>query len=214
MAASVMSAPAALVIAKIMIPETEVSETGGENLRLERRPVDANVVDAAARGAAEGLTLALNVAAMLLAFIALIAMTDAGIDFVGELAGIKDLSLERIFGWAFVPLAYLLGVPWQDAAIVGSLLGEKMMLNELIAYSHLAEILKPGSGIELAKRSEVIAVYALCGFSNLSSIAIQIGGIGSIAPGRRGDLARLGIRAVVAGSLACFMTAAIAGLLL
>jgi len=214
LAASVMSAPAALVMAKIMVPETEKSATAGENVSLEVEKIDANVIDAAARGAGEGLTLALNVAAMLLAFIALIAMGNAMIGWVGGLVGIEGLSLEKIFGWVFAPLAFLMGVPWSDAQTIGTLLGEKTILNEFVAYSHLAEMLKEGSGVELQERSKIIVTYALCGFSNLSSIAIQIGGIGGIAPERRGDLARLGIRAVIAGSLACFMTATIAGILI
>lgn len=213
MAASVMSAPAALVMAKIMIPETEVSETAGENVELSTEQIDANVIDAAARGAGEGLTLALNVAAMLLAFIAIIAMINGIIGFVGAKLGMPNLSLEMVFGWLFSPLAFLMGVPWEDATKIGALLGEKTMINEFVAYSHLAQMVKPDSGIVLSEKSEIIATYALCGFSNLSSIAIQIGGIGGIAPNRRGDLARLGIRAVIAGSLACFMTATIAGIL-
>jgi concentrative nucleoside transporter, CNT family len=213
MAASVMSAPAALVMAKIMIPETEVSETAGENVNLSTEQIDANVIDAAARGAGEGLTLALNVAAMLLAFIAIIAMINGIIGFVGSQLGMDNLSLEMIFGWVFSPLAFLMGVPWEDATKIGALLGEKTMINEFVAYAHLAEMVKPESGAMLSEKSEIIATYALCGFSNLSSIAIQIGGIGGIAPNRRGDLARLGIRAVIAGSLACFMTATIAGIL-
>lgn len=214
MAASVMSAPAALVFAKIMVPETEESETAGENVKLDSEKIDANVIDAAARGASEGLTLALNVAAMLLAFIALLAMVNAVVGLMGGWVGLPGLSLEKIFGWLFAPLAFLMGVPWQDAGVIGSLLGQKTMLNEFVAYSQLAELVKPESGIQLQARSEIIATYALCGFSNLSSIAIQIGGIGGIAPSRRGELAQLGIRAVIAGSLACFMTAAIAGILL
>ncbi len=213
MAASVMSAPAALVMAKIMIPETEVSETAGENVNLSTEQIDANVIDAAARGAGEGLTLALNVAAMLLAFIAIIAMINGIIGFAGAKLGFPGLSLEMIFGWVFSPLAFLMGVPWEDATKIGALLGEKTMINEFVAYSHLAQMVKPDSGVILSEKSEIIATYALCGFSNLSSIAIQIGGIGGIAPNRRGDLARLGIRAVIAGSLACFMTATIAGIL-
>lgn len=214
MAASVMSAPAALVFAKIMVPETEQSETAGENIELGIERVDANLIDAAARGAGEGLTLALNVAAMLLAFIALIAMVNGLIGLVGGWVGVEGLSLEKIFGWIFAPLAFLMGVPWQDATTIGALLGEKTMINEFVAYSHLAELVKDSSTIQIQEKSAIIATYALCGFSNLSSIAIQIGGIGGIAPSRRGDLARLGIRAVVAGSLACFQTAAIAGMLL
>lgn len=214
MAATVMSAPGALVFAKIMIPETEESETAGENIQLANEKLDANIIDAAARGAGEGLTLALNVAAMLLAFIALIAMCNALVGFLGGLFGFPALSLEMIFGWLFAPLAFLMGVPWQDCLTVGSLIGQKTIINEFVAYGNLAEIMKPESGIVLQERSKIIATYALCGFSNLSSIAIQIGGIGGIAPSRRGELAQLGIRAVIGGSLACFMTAAIAGILL
>jgi len=214
MAASVMSAPAALVFAKIMVPETEESETAGEDVKLSVEKLDANVIDAAARGAGEGLTLALNVAAMLLAFIALIAMINALVGMAGGFFKMPELSLEMIFGWVFAPVAFLMGVPWQDASQIGSLLGQKTIINEFVAYSNLAEMMKPESGVELQERSKIIATYALCGFSNLSSIAIQIGGIGGIAPSRRGELAQLGIRAVIAGSLACFMTATIAGLLL
>ncbi|MGV3522731.1 MAG: NupC/NupG family nucleoside CNT transporter [Candidatus Sericytochromatia bacterium] len=213
LAASVMSAPAALVMAKIMVPEVEVPETAGEDTKLEVESIDANVIDAAARGAGEGLTLALNVAAMLLAFIALIAMVNFGVNSIGKLAGMSNLSLEMIFGWVFAPLAFIMGVPWQDAGTVGTLLGQKTIVNEFVAYASLSDIIKPG-GTELSERSVIIVTYALCGFSNLSSIAIQIGGIGGIAPERRGDLARLGIRAVIAGSFACFMTAAIAGVLI
>lgn len=213
MAASVMSAPAALVMAKIMVPETEISETAGETVVLESEKMDANIIDAAARGAGEGLTLALNVAAMLLAFIALIAMVNGILGGITEALGMTRLSLEMIFGWVFAPLAFLMGVPWADAAAIGSLLGEKTMINEFVAYSHLANMLNGSEGTVISQRSAIIATYALCGFSNLSSIAIQIGGIGGIAPSRRGDLAQLGIRAVIAGSLACFMTATIAGML-
>jgi CNT family concentrative nucleoside transporter len=209
MAASVMSAPAALVMAKIMVPETEVPETAGEGTELAVEKLDANVIDAAARGAGEGLTLAMNVAAMLLAFIALIAMVNFVITTLGGFAGIEGLTLEKIFGWLFAPLAFLMGTPIKDVTAIGTLLGQKTVINEFVAYSNLSTMVK-----QLDQKSVVIATYALCGFSNLSSIAIQIGGIGGIAPERRGDLARLGIRAVVAGSLACFMTAAIAGILL
>lgn len=212
MAASVMSAPAALVMAKIMVPETEVPETAGTETKLEVENIDANVIDAAARGAGEGLQLALNVAAMLLAFIALIAMVNFGVKTIGGWVGLPFLSLEVIFGWLFAPLAFIMGVPWQDAGTIGTLLGQKTIVNEFVAYANLSEIIKPG-GVEISERSKVIITYALCGFSNLSSIAIQVGGIGGIAPSRRGDLARLGIRAVIAGSLACFMTATIAGML-
>lgn len=209
-AASVMSAPAALVMAKLMVPETEQSQTAGA-IKIEVERPWANVIDAAAQGAADGLKLALNVAAMLLAFRALIAVGDGGLGVVGEWLGLEGLTLSMILGWLCAPLALLMGVPWEEARIVGSLIGTKTVLNEFIAYAELSTIIEAGA---LSERSTVIATYALCGFSNFSSIAIQIGGIGSIAPERKGDLARLGLRAMIAGSLACFQTATIAGILL
>jgi concentrative nucleoside transporter, CNT family len=223
LAASVMSAPAAIVFAKLMVPETEVPETRGTlGTTVER--TDANVIDAAARGAGEGLSLALNVGAMLLAFIALIGLVDALVGWVGHWTGITGalvgggllpqghaLDLESIFGWLLAPLAWLMGVPWKDATAVGSLLGVKTAVNEFVAYLQLSTLLSGSS--TLSPRSVIIATYALCGFANFSSIAIQIGGIGGIAPARRSDLARLGLRAMVAGSLAAFMTATIAGML-
>lgn len=211
LAASVMSAPAALVMAKLMLPETEEPVTRG-TLRLELERPDVNVIDAAARGAGDGLKLALNVAAMLLAFIALIAMANALLAWAGSWIGLEGLSLERILGWALAPLAWLMGVPWGDAGTVGSLLGVKTVVNEFVAYLQLSSLLQGGGGLE--PRSVVIAVYALSGFANFSSIAIQIGGIGGIAPERRHDLSRVGLRAMVAGSLAAFMTATVAGMLL
>jgi len=223
LAASVMSAPAAIVFAKLMLPETEIPETKGTlGAKVER--TDANVIDAAARGAGEGLTLALNVGAMLLAFIALIGLIDALVGWVGHWTGITGalvgggllaqghaLDLESIFGWLLAPLAWLMGVPWKDATAVGSLLGVKTAVNEFVAYLQLSNLL--AGNAQLSPRSVIIATYALCGFANFSSIAIQIGGIGGIAPARRSDLARLGLRAMVAGSLAAFMTATIAGML-
>jgi CNT family concentrative nucleoside transporter len=170
------------------------------------------VIDAAARGAGEGLGLALNVGAMLLAFIALIAMANALLAWGGGLAGVEGLSLERILGWVMAPLAWAMGVPWSDAVTVGSLLGIKTVVNEFVAYLRLSSMLHEGAGLE--PRSVIIAVYGLCGFANFSSIAIQIGGIGGLAPERRHDLSRVGLRAMVAGSLAAFMTATVAGMLL
>ena len=223
LAASVMSAPAALVFAKLIIPETEEPVTRG-SLKVNVETPDANAIDAAARGAGEGLQLALNVGAMLLAFIALIALLNALLGVVGDVTRINDLfaslgwladgqriTLEWILGWLLAPLAWLMGVPWQDAFAVGSLLGVKTAVNEFVAYIQLSQML--GEGTPLAPRSVIIATYALCGFANFSSIAIQIGGIGGIAPSRRSDLARLGMRAMIAGSLAAFMTATIAGML-
>lgn len=208
LAASVMSAPAALVCAKLMVPESEVSLTGGDlKIALEKDTV--NIIDAAAKGASEGLKLALNVGAMLLAFIALIAMINGLLGFVGSLVGLEFLSLEWIMGYLFSPLAFLMGVPWVDAHIVGVLLGKKLILNEFVAYLDLKEQM-----INLSPRSIIISTYALCGFANFSSIAIQVGGIGVLAPERRQDLARLGVKSLIAGTLACFMTACIAGLLI
>ncbi|MEM7050344.1 MAG: NupC/NupG family nucleoside CNT transporter [Acidobacteriota bacterium] len=209
-AASVMSAPAALVMAKIMFPETEESLTAGSVKLKVERPW-ANVIDAAAEGAGSGMKLALNIGAMLLAFLALIAMLNAGLGKVGGLFGFPDLTLELILGYALRPLAFVMGVPWEETVEVGSLIGVKTVANEFVAFVQLQDMMADGG---LSERSRTIATYALCGFSNFSSIAIQIGGIGGIAPERKRDLARLGLRAMVAGSLACFQTATIAGLLL
>jgi len=210
-AASVMSAPAALVFAKVLYPETEEPETRGR-MDIEIPKVDANVIDAAARGAGEGLGLALNVAAMLLAFIALLALLNGIIGGIGGWVGMPDLSIQMILGWIGAPFAWLMGTPWKDALEVGRLIGEKTALNEFVAYLHLAEALQGGSN--LSARAVVIATYALCGFANFSSIAIQIGGIGGLAPERRGDLSRLGLRAMMAGTFASFMTACVVGVLM
>ncbi|MFN3202072.1 MAG: NupC/NupG family nucleoside CNT transporter [Bradymonadia bacterium] len=267
--ASIMSAPAALVIAKLMVPETEVPETAGGTAKAGKADT-TNMIDAAARGAGDGLTLALNVGAMLLAFIALVAMVnylfampsyiqhggvledalayisnsnisvDAGLlkscdpdqipwkdaaGCVGKLqaaigASSPDFNdnlwevftLNRLFGYLFYPFAYVMGVEGQDCMQVGQLLGTKMVLNEFVAYGDLSAMLKT-SADALSPRSITIVTYALCGFANFGSIAIQIGGIGSIAPGRRADLAKLGVRAMFGGTLAAFMTACVAGIL-
>jgi CNT family concentrative nucleoside transporter len=211
LAASVMSAPAAILISKVMYPEVEEPETMG-TLKADVPSPDVNVIDAATRGAGEGLQLALNVGAMLLAFIALIAMLNAGIGWVAGAFGQPEISLELILGWMLAPVAWLMGVPWQDAVEVGSLLGIKTVVNEFVAYLQLATSLQQGTDLE--PRSVVIATYALCGFANFSSIAIQIGGIGGIAPRRRSDLSRIGLRAMIGGTLAAFMTATVAGALL
>lgn len=211
MAASVMSAPAALLVAKLMLPESEIPETAGQ-LELQVERPDANVIGAAARGAGEGLFLALNVGAMLLAFIALIAMLNALLGWGGGLLGVPGLSLEGVLGWLLAPLAWIMGVPWSDAPVVASLLGIKTVLNEFVAYLQFSGTL--AAGVSLEPRSIVIATYALSGFANFSSIAIQIGGIGGIAPSRKQDLARLGLRAMIGGSIAAFMTATIAGMIL
>ena len=210
MAASVMSAPAALVVAKLMVPEEEKAETAGE-LRTKLERPDVNVIEAAARGASEGLKLALNVGAMLLAFLAMIALLNAVLGWTAGLVGIEGLTLERILGWLLAPVAWVMGVPWEEAAPVGSLMGIKTVANEFVAFLGLAGEMADG---QLSPRAATIATYALSGFANFSSIAIQIGGIGGIAPRRRQDLARLGLRAMIGGSIAAFMTAAIAGVLI
>ena len=206
LAASVMSAPAALVCAKLMVPETEVSQTKGE-VKLDLPNAHANMIDAAASGASEGLALALNVGAMLLAFIALIAMVNGAFGKFGGMIGYPELSLELITGYLFAPIAWLLGVPWGDCLVVGTLLGKKLILNEFVAYLDLREAMP-----NISERATIISTYALCGFANFSSIAIQIGGIGTLAPERRQDLAKLGIKSLVGGTLACLMTACIAGI--
>jgi concentrative nucleoside transporter, CNT family len=222
LAASVMSAPAALVVAKLMYPEREEPVTRS-SLGANVPSGHANVIDAAARGAGDGMLLAFNVGAMLLAFIALIAMLNAilgaasgwvGLDATlqgwGALAAGESLTLEVILGWILAPLAWIMGVPWGDAVAVGSLLGIKTVANEFVAYLRFADLLAAEA---LSPRSIVIATYALAGFANFSSIAIQIGGIGGIAPSRRSDLSRIGLRAMIGGSLAAFLTATIAGIL-
>lgn len=199
--AVIMTAPATIMLAKIFIPETGHPETAG-SVRIEVEKPGVNVIDAAARGAGDGLHLALNIGAMLIAFIALIAMLNGILSYV-------HLSLEQIFGFVFAPVAWLLGVPYHDCATVGNLLGTRLTLNEFIAFQQLGP-LQP----KLDPRAFIIATYALCGFANFSSIAIQIGGIGGLAPTRKSDLARLGLRAVAAGTMANFMTACIAGMLI
>ena len=220
-AASVMSAPAALVIAKVMWPETEASETVGD-AAVEVEAPDVNLIDAAARGATDGMKLALNVAAMLIAFIALIALVNAltGLPFdlyndwmgLEGAAAVEPWTMQKILGWIFWPFAFLIGVPASECAAIGTLLGEKLVLTEFIAYLHLYETLSEGA-VALSPRTVVIASYALCGFANFGSIGIQLGGIGGIAPERRHDLARLGLKAMFGGMLASLMTASVAGLL-
>jgi CNT family concentrative nucleoside transporter len=208
--AVIMTAPATIMLAKIFIPETEKPVTAGRvDIKVEKTAV--NVIDAAAQGAGDGLHLALNIAGMLIAFLALIAMCNG---ILGALHGVPGFgwlpqSLEKIFGIVFAPVAWIMGVPWKDASAIGDLLGTRLVLNEFVAFLKLG----PMKGT-LDPRSFVIATYALCGFANFSSIAIQIGGIGALAPNRKSDLARLGLRAVAAGTMANFMSACIAGMLL
>ncbi len=213
-AASVMSAPAALVIGKIIYPETEEPKTFGKLEMPDAQDEDSQetVIGAAASGAGEGLTLALNVAAMLLAFVALIAMLNAVLVWATGLMGFEGVTLQVVFGYVFFPIAWLMGVPWSDCYEIGQVLGTKMVINEFVAYIELAGMIG-NAEIALSERSVVIATYALCGFANFGSIAIQIGGLGAIAPERRKDLAKLGLRAMIAGSIAAFMTATIAGIL-
>ena len=215
--ASVISAPAALLIAKLMIPETEESLTMGR-VNLEVEKIHGSVLDAVAGGALDGLRLALNVAALLIAILALVALVDATLGlvsgWVGSLFGYDwEWSLSVIFGYVFAPFALLIGIPWNEALVAGELLGTKMVLNEFIAYVRLSELTQPGSEVVLSERSKTILTYALCGFANFGSIGIQIGGIGSIAPERRLDLAKLGVLAMLGGTLAMLMTACVAGLL-
>lgn len=226
LAASVMNAPAGLLLSKILLPETGTPLTRG-TLELDAEPpprletprffrfrrggTESSVLEAAANGAAQGVQLALNVAAMLMAFIAMVAMLNAGLGWVGGMAGIPELSLQYILGILLRPLAWVMGVPWQDTAYVGSLIGLKTTLNEFVAYAQFASDLN--TGVVLEPRSAIILTYALLGFANFSSIAIQIGGIGGLAPERRGEIAQFGMRAMIAGNLAAFMSASIAGML-
>jgi concentrative nucleoside transporter, CNT family len=207
LAAVLMTAPGTILMAKMFIPETGTPETAG-TVRVETERTDSNVIGAAARGTSEGLHLALNVAAMLISFLALVALVNLFLGKIGSLAGVP-LSLESILGVICAPLALAMGIPWKDCFIVGDLLGTRLVLNELIAYSRLGPM-----KATLDPRTFTIATYALCGFANIGSIGIQIGGIGVLAPERRNDLARLGVRALVAGTLANFVSACIAGLLL
>jgi CNT family concentrative nucleoside transporter len=234
-AASVMAAPAALVLGKVVFPEREHSQTAGD-VKLPEIDVGGNVIEAAANGITDGLKLAINVAAMLIGFIALLAVVDVLLGFldgvvdgrllggawvsyssggmspaVGEYGGWFPGSLQTLFGSLLRPLSWLMGVPWAEAAQVGNLLGIKISLNEFVAYGKLSGYIQSGA---LSERSVIIATYALCGFANFSSIGIQIGGISAIAPGRKGDLAKLGLKAMLAGAIASCLNATIAGMLL
>ncbi|MCK6502341.1 NupC/NupG family nucleoside CNT transporter [Myxococcota bacterium] len=210
--ASILSAPAALAISKVMVPEDGTPVTAGSLSQVHERTA-RNVIEAAANGASEGVKLAINVAAMLVAFVGLVAMADWLLGLLPITVEGAPLSLSLLLGWLFAPLAFVMGVPWSEAVIVGGLLGEKLVLTELIAYIHLAGIVGQPTPV-LSERSAVIASYALCGFANFASIGIQLGGIGGLAPQRMGDLADLGFRAMIAGSLAAFMTATVAGALI
>ena len=224
--ASVMSAPAALVMAKIIFPETEHSVTAGD-VKIPKLKLYDNVLDAAARGTTDGLKLAANVIAMLISFLALLALADVilgGLDslidgrILGGIfqegagyGGIFPAKVRILFGTVFKPFAFLLGIPWKEATIVGDLLGTQISANEFVAYLKLSELIKSGA---LSERSIAIATYSMCGFANFGSIGIQLGGIGALAPGRRSDLAKLGLKAMFGGAMASYMTGTIAGLLL
>jgi CNT family concentrative nucleoside transporter len=208
--AVIMTAPGAIMMSKIIVPEVEQPKTSGDE-EIVVPQQDVNVIDAAGRGAIEGLHLSLNVAGMLIAFVALVALINGMFGVVHGYLAWFPASLDLVLGFVFRPIAWAMGVSWKDSFTVGNLLGTRMVLNEFIAFLKLGE---PGVGSSLDPRSFIITTYALCGFANFSSIAIQIGGISSLAPSRRGDLARLGLRAMLAGTLANFLTATIAGMLL
>ena len=206
--AVIMTAPATIMLAKIFQPEVEIPVTAGKvEVKLENQSV--NIIDAAAQGAGDGLQLCLNIGAMLIAFLALIALADGIFAWLHGMIGWIPSSMEQLFGYIFAPVAWLLGVSWNDCASIGRLLGERLVTNEFIAFIDLGKIKN-----QLDPHSFTIATYALCGFANFSSIAIQVGGIGALAPSRKSDLARLGMRAVAAGTMANFMSACIAGMLL
>ncbi len=206
--AVIMTAPATILVAKMLVPEVGKPETAGRvEIRSEKTAV--NVIDAAAQGAGDGLRLSLNIAGMLIGFLAIIAMVNGIFGWAHGHAGWFPQSMEQFFGWLLAPVAWVLGVPWQDAPAIGGLLGTRLITNEFVAFQQLGPLKD-----KLQPQSFIIATYALCGFANLSSIAIQVGGIGALAPERRSDLARLGLKAVLAGSMANFMSACIAGILL
>ncbi|RYI32386.1 NupC/NupG family nucleoside CNT transporter [Bacillus infantis] len=207
LAASFMAAPAGLIMAKIIFPETEKKEEPKE-LEMENDSDSTNVIDAAAKGASVGLQLALNIGAMLLAFIALVALLNGLLGWIGSWFGFGELTLQLILGYIFSPLAFAIGVPWAEAVEAGNFIGQKLILNEFVAYSSFAPEIP-----ELTDKTVAIISFALCGFANISSLAILLGGLGNLAPNRRADIARLGIRSVIAGALASLLSAAIAGML-
>lgn len=213
-AASFMAAPGGLLFAKIIMPETDKPVDQIEGIEAAEADKPANVIDAAAGGASAGLQLALNVGAMLIAFIGLIALINGMLGGIGGWFGMPELTLEMILGLIFAPLAFLLGVPWAEATIAGEFIGLKTVANEFVAYSQFAPYLSDAAPVVLTEKTKAIISFALCGFANLSSIAILLGGLGSLAPSRRGDIARMGIKAVIAGTLSNLMAATIAGLFL
>lgn len=213
--ASIMSAPAAIVFAKILYPEKEEIQ---RDLRVSKERLGGSTLEAIANGTSDGVRLAVNVAAMLLVFISLIALCNFGLDLLGRYSGLNTLivkgglydklSFEFLMGYIFAPVAWVMGVPWQDAILFGQLLGEKTILNEFVAYPHLGELQD-----RMSQKSVLMATYALCGFANFASIGIQIGGIGALAPSRKGELAKFGIKALIGGTLACFSTAILVGMI-
>jgi CNT family concentrative nucleoside transporter len=210
-AACFISAPATLIVAKLMHPETETPVTAGE-VKFKVEKVDANLIDAATRGTTEGMALAINVGAMLITFTALVALLNALVGWAGAKLGVPGLTIQKILGYAFAPLAWLAGVTWNEARPVGSLLGVKTVLNEFIAYLEMSESFRRDANF-LSPRSALIATYALCGFANFASVGIQIGGISTMAPTRRHDLSRIGLLAMLGGAIASLMGACVVGIL-
>ena len=215
-AASFMAAPGGLLFAKMIYPETEEPREAlsADEMKAAGETESVNVIDAAANGAASGLKLAMNVGAMLLAFVGLIALVNGLFSGVGGWFGHSELTLELILGYVFAPLAFLIGVPWGEAIIAGSFIGQKLIVNEFVAYLNFAPYLTEGAEVVLSEKTRAIISFALCGFANLSSIAILLGGLGSLAPSRRPDIARFGLKAVLAATLSNLMSATIAGLFL
>lgn len=210
-AASFMAAPGGLLFAKILHPQTETFKDELAEEDIEDKP--SNVIEAAALGTFSGMQLAMNVGAMLISFVALIAMLNGLIGWIGGLVGFEGVTLQSLFGYVFQPLAWVIGVPWgAEAQVAGSLIGQKLVINEFVAYVDFVNYLKPESTVVLSEKTIAIITFALCGFANFSSIAILIGGLGGMAPNRRSDVARMGLKAVLAGSLSNLMSAAIAGL--
>lgn len=220
LAASFMAAPGGLFFAKLLEPETEEPQPISLSNKLMAEEKPENVIDAAASSAASGMQLALNVGAMLLAFIALIALINGVLGYVGSVFGYTGLSLELILGWIFSPLAFLLGIPWEDAHIAGSLIGQKFILNEFVAFSNLSPYLQPDADVAamglqvISEHTKAVISFALCGFANIAAVAILLGGIGSLAPNRRKDVAQLGFKAICAGTLSNLMSAALASFFL
>lgn len=206
LAASFMAAPGGLIMAKMMMPETEVENTT-DDIVIGKDTESQNVIDAAARGASTGMTLALNVAAMLIAFVALIALINLILGTAGGFFGAGNLTLELILGYVFAPVAFMIGVPWEEAMQAGSYIGQKLAINEFVAYASFAPEIA-----NLSEKSVIVITFALCGFANLSSMAIILGGFGALVPERRGEIAQLGLRAVAAGALASLLSASIAGM--